>query len=202
LLPDEPFSIDPHPFQDPKDGHWYLFFAKDYLDGQRCGTGLAAVQLGENMISVEGPVASIYRACWDWQIFERGRHWYGRTWEAWHTVEGPCVMERDGRYYCLYSGGRWETPQYGVGFCAAGSALGPYGDDACSDGPSVLKEVPGKVLGPGHNTVVKGPDGETDFIIYHAWDADRTARRMCIDPLAWTSDGPVCGGPSFEERVL
>jgi GH43 family beta-xylosidase len=202
LLPDEPFSIDPHPFRDPKDGRWYLFFAKDYLDGPRCGTGLAAAELANDMLLVKGPVTPIYRARWDWQIFERNRSWYGQVWEAWHTVEGPCVLEREGRYYCLYSGGRWETPQYGIGFCAADSVLGPYGEDVGSEGPSVLKEIPGKVLGPGHNTVVKGPDGAADFIVYHAWDAEHTARRIFIDPLVWTPNGPVCDGPTFGDRVV
>ena len=30
LLPDEKFTIDAHPFRDPKDGRWYLFFSKDF----------------------------------------------------------------------------------------------------------------------------------------------------------------------------
>ena len=202
LIPEEPFTIDPHPFQDPRDGRWYLFFAKDYLEEPRCGTGLAAVSLADDMISPAGPVVPIHRACWDWQIFERNRQWHGRSWDAWHTVEGAFVLERNGRYYCLYSGGRWESSDYGVGFCVADSALGPYGDDRCGQGPSVLREVPGTVLGPGHNSVVKGPDGLSDLIVYHAWDSQRTARRMCIDPLEWTPDGPRCKGPSYTSQTL
>ena len=31
LFPDEQFSIDGHPFCDPRSGKWYLFFAKDFL---------------------------------------------------------------------------------------------------------------------------------------------------------------------------
>src|SRR5688500_3429730 len=30
LVPDQPFSIDPHPFRAP-DGTWYLFYAQDFL---------------------------------------------------------------------------------------------------------------------------------------------------------------------------
>jgi hypothetical protein len=37
---------------------------------------------------------------------------------------------------------------------------------------------------------VEDPSGQ-DLIVYHAWDVEQTARRMCIDPLIWTPDGPV-----------
>jgi beta-xylosidase len=188
LLPDEPFSIDAHPFRDPPSGQWFLYFAKDYFDTERPGTGTAVVRLGDDMMSVEGPVTDVLRAAADWQIFERNRRWYERDWAAWHTVEGPFVLFHEDRYYCLYSGGRWETEDYGVGFGVADHPLGPFTPQG--DGPTVLRGVPGKILGPGHNSVVTGPDGRTEYIVYHAWDPARTMRRMFIDPLVWTPDGP------------
>jgi len=48
------------------------------------------------------------------------------------------------------------------------------------------------VIGPGHNSVVVGPDNVTQYIVYHAWDKAHTARRMCVDKLVWTADGPRC----------
>jgi arabinan endo-1,5-alpha-L-arabinosidase len=39
-------------------------------------------------------------------------------------------------------------------------------------------------------------------MIYHAWDAGKTARRMCIDPIRWTSRGPKVDGPSTDSRPL
>jgi len=42
LIPDDPFTIDAHPFQDA-DGAWYLFYARDFLEpdgAQRVGTGI------------------------------------------------------------------------------------------------------------------------------------------------------------------
>ena len=191
LLPDEGFTIDAHPFHDPVDGRWYLFFAKDFFDG-RVGTGIAAVPLAESMVAPAGEVVTILRASADWQVHERNRQLYGRRWPAWHTVEGPCVIWHAGRYYCLYSGGAWRTFQYGVGYGMSEHVLGPYHDEWSVEGPVVLHSVPGKGLGPGHNSVVSGPDGHNEFIVYHAWDAAHTARRMCIDPLVWTADGPRC----------
>jgi GH43 family beta-xylosidase len=144
----------------------------------------------------------VVRANSDWQIFERNRHWYDQVWDAWHTVEGPFVVEHERRYYCLYSGGRWEGPDYGVGYAVADHPLGPYKDEWGHLGPSVLKGIPGQVLGPGHNSVFTGPDGKTLYVAYHAWDAAQTARRICIDPLVWTPEGPRCLGPSTEPRPI
>ena len=59
----------------------------------------------------------------------------------------------------------------------------------------VLRSVPGELEGPGHCSVVTGPDGG-DWIVYHAWDAQHTARRMCIDRIEWTAAGPRVLGPT------
>lgn len=195
LLPSEDFSIDAHPFQDPQDQRWYLFFAKDFFD-ERVGTGIAVVPLADDMCSVVGEPVAVVRASADWQIYERNREIYGKQWAAWHTVEGPFVLFHEGRYYCLYSGGSWQTPEYGVSFAVADSVTGPYHDLWSEEGPAVLRGVANQVVGPGHNSVVLGPDGRTNFMVYHAWDTAHTARRMCIDPLEWTERGPRCLGPS------
>ncbi len=193
LLPDEGFTIDAHPFRDPRDGQWYLFFAKDFFDA-RVGTGIAVVPLAADMVTAAGPPTTVLRATADWQIYERNRSIYGRTWDAWHTVEGPCVVVHDGRYYCLYSGGAWSTAGYGVGYGIATQVLGPYTDVAGAEGPSVLRGIPQRVVGPGHTSVVRGPNQRTTFLAYHAWDVGHTMRRFCLDPLVWTADGPRCVG--------
>jgi beta-xylosidase len=201
LLPDEGFTIDAHPFRDPKDGQWYLFFARDFFD-ERVGTGTAAIRLADSMIETVGPPVTILRASSDWQIFARDRHIYGQVWEAWHTVEGPFVVMREGLYYCFYSGGAWHSPDYGVSYGVAEHVLGPYRDEWSQSGPSVLQAIPDKVPGPGHNSIVTGPDGQTEFIVYHTWDVAKTARRMCIDPLLWGPEGPFCAGPTTEVQIV
>ena len=80
--------------------------------------------------------------------------------------------------------------------------MGPYSDAGNEAGPRVLKTVPGYVLGPGHNSIVLGPDGQTDYIVYHAWDTDKSARRMCLDKLIWTADGPRCDGPTWTVQTI
>jgi beta-xylosidase len=202
LLPDAGFSIDASPFRDPRTGKWYLYFASDYTENEPYGTGLAVVPLNDDLVSVAGQPRIVVRASCPWQIYERNRDYKGKLWEAWHCVEGPFVLFHEGRYYCLYSGGAWYTENYGLGFAVADNPLGPWRDEFAHHGPTVLKGIPGHVLGPGHNSVVMGPDDQTLFVVYHAWDQDRSARRMCIDPLRWTKDGPKCDGPSFEEKTV
>ena len=193
----EAFSIDASPFHDPVTDRWYLFFATDFFEG-RVGTGTAAFELNDDMQTAKSPVAvTVLRASGDWHIYERNRSIYGKTWEAWHTVEGPFVWPHEGKYYCFYSGGNWQTPLYGVGYGVADSPLGPYVDEWNQKGPAVLKGVENKVVGPGHCSVVTGPDGKTAYMIYHAWDVERTARKLCIDPIEWTKDGPRVKGPTF-----
>lgn len=195
LFPDEPFSIDGHPFFDPVSAQWYLFFAKDFFD-QRVGTALAVVRLGEDMISTVGPVTTVLRAFSDWQIYERNRTLYDQLWEAWHTVEGPFVVYRDGRYYCFYSGGNWQTPGYGVGCAVAENVTGPYRDRWSIEKASVISTIPGQLIGPGHNSVILAPDNQTYFMAYHSWNTERTKRQMCIDPIVWTEQGPKVLNPS------
>ena len=200
VLPEsEGFSIDAHPFRDPKDGRWYLYFAKDFFS-ERTGTGLAVVPLSPDMLHASETPRVVLQANADWQIYERNRDLYGRQWTAWHTVEGPCVVEHGGRYYCFYSGGNWQTRDYGVSFAVADHPLGPW-QHATEPGPIVLREKPGEVLGPGHNSYAVAPDG-TELLVYHAWDPERRARRMCIDPLVWTPDGPRCMGPTTTPQSI
>ena len=39
-------------------------------------------------------------------------------------------------------------------------------------------------------------------MVYHAWDPNLTARKMFIDPIRWTPEGPKVDGPSTEPKTL
>ena len=203
--PDEvPFAIDPHPFRD-LDGRWYLFHARDFLDPvddtgreARCGTALVVSAL-RDMTTLGREVRTVARARCDWQRFAARRTMYGREFD-WHTLEGPCVVRGiDQRYYCLYSGGCWQTDTYGVDFVVAPSIDGPWSDEGTERGPRVLRTVPGRVIGPGHCSIVQADDAAW-MLAYHAWDAAMTARRFCIDPIEFTPAGPRSRGPSWTPR--
>jgi arabinan endo-1,5-alpha-L-arabinosidase len=58
------------------------------------------------------------------------------------------------------------------------------------------------VRGPGHHCIVKGPDGKTDYFVYHAWDASMKVRQLCIDRLEWTLEGPRLRGPTYTPQPV
>jgi len=149
--------------------------------------------------TLAGAPVAVLDATADWQRFQRDRQMYGAL-HDWHTLEGPCVVRRAGRLWCLYSGGRWEGPDYGVSWAVADHPFGPW-TGAPGEGPAVLRSSPGRLLGPGHNSVVTGPDGG-DWLVYHAWDAEWIARRMCLDRVTWTPDGPRTAGPTSEPQSV
>jgi arabinan endo-1,5-alpha-L-arabinosidase len=196
LTPAERFAIDPHPFLDV-DGTWYLFYARDVLEGERVGTMLA-VDVLDGMTRLAGRPVPALAPSGDWQIFRRQRPMYGRVYD-WHTLEGPFVRRRDDRYVLFYSGGNWEEATYGVAWASAPHPLGPWTEPPGQE--RLLRTVPGRVIGPGHNSVVEGPEGQ-DVLVYHAWDAAGTARRLFLDPLTWTAEGPVTDGPTWYETDL
>jgi arabinan endo-1,5-alpha-L-arabinosidase len=186
------FTIDPFPFRDD-DGQWYFFYACNFpfeSGDQHAGTGIAVDRLVD-MTRLGCDRRVVVRAAHDWTLYESNR-WmsvYGKTF-TWHTIEGPCVLKHDGRVYCFYSGANWQTPRYGLDYVVAQSPLGPY--TAGGESARVLHGIPGKVRGPGHNSVVTGPDKKTQYVLYHAWDAVMKRRQLCVDKLDWTPDGPRC----------
>lgn len=203
---DSQFTIDAHPFQDT-DGQWYLFYARDFTDtdnGYYPGTGLVVDRL-VGMTQLAHEARTVLRARHKWTLFEANRVMplYGnRTFAQWHTLEGPFVRRHAGRYYCFFSGANFLTDRYGVDYCVAEHVLGPYTDSGSNAGARVLHSVPGHVRGPGHHSHVLGPDGRTEYLAYHAWNAAMTERHLCIDPLAWTAQGPRCLGPTYTPQPL
>lgn len=191
LFPNEPFTIDAHPFCDPADGRRYLFFCRDYFDG-RAGTGIAAVTLSSDGLLPTSEPTTILRASADWQIYERNRTWYGKSWSAWHTAEGPFVVFHEGRYWLFYSGGSWKSDRYGIGCAVAEDVLGPYAEEP--GGPSVLA-ASADLIGPGHCSVFRGPKSR-DILAFHAWNEERTMRQLHLLPLDWTERGPVAIPPN------
>jgi beta-xylosidase len=197
---DIPFAIDPHPFRDD-DGRWYLFHARDFLDTYhdtvgliRAGTALVVSELA-TMTRLASSSHTILRAYHDWQRFAADRPMYGQIFD-WHTLEGPFVIKEQGRYYCFYSGGCWQADTYGVDYTVADQVMGPYQIEADLSAPRVLRTVPGKVIGPGHCSMVTAPDNVTKLIIYHAWDLAMTGRRMCMDTLYFENESPRSRGPT------
>jgi GH43 family beta-xylosidase len=189
LTPNETFAIDPHPFQD-SDGTWYLYFARDVLEGSRPGTHLAVDRL-TGMTQLAGEPSEVLAPSADWQIYARARSMYGQVFD-WHTMEGPTVVLRNGRYWMTYSGGSWEGHGYGVSWATAEHPLGPW-THAPADAPRLL-ETTTELFGPGHSSLTTDSHGR-DVIVFHAWDQAMTGRRMHLRYIDFTPEGPQVDGP-------
>lgn len=195
-LTTEEFAIDPHVFVD-EDGAKYLFYATDFLSHTHIGTGIVMDRMID-WFSLAGKPRPITRARYAWQVYDPQRTSKGGA--RWHTVEGPSVLKRKGRYYQMFSGGNWQNISYGVSYAFSDDLAATEEWQQVSDGSKVLpilRTLPGKVVGPGHNSVVRGPDNQQWFCVYHRWADDGSARLMCIDPLDWAGQEMIVLGPSF-----
>ena len=197
-LAHNPFAIDATAFRDD-DGQWYLFYATDFYDSDATtfrGTALVMDKL-KTMTELDGHPQTVMRAHWSWQLYLPHRL-MGGVRADWYTLEGPCVTRHDGKYYCFYSGGNYGNDTYGVDSLVADRITGPWRETGQYRGPQIMRSVPGKVIGPGHNGLVTAPDGQ-DYLVYHAWNQDMTRRQMWVDPLEWTDHGPQVA--RFVERI-
>ena len=186
-----PFAIDPHPFRDPQDGQWYLFYSRDFLDtddGYRVGTGIVVDRLINNMTALAGVETLVLRAKHDWQLYQRNRSIYGHNYD-WYTLEGAATWQQEsGSYICFYSGGNWQNKSYGVDYGVAfSSPMGPYTENS-TDQARVTHSIEGIIIGPGHNSIIRGRDNQTTYIVYHAWNDAKTIRSPYISQLNWKSE--------------
>jgi arabinan endo-1,5-alpha-L-arabinosidase len=114
------------------------------------------------------------------------------------AIEGVFIILRRNQYYLFASfdfccRGAQSTYYTVVG--RSQSVLGPYVDRAGKPmmeggGTIILAAGPDEKRwrGPGHIAILA--DGEKDYIVYHAYDADNNGRpTLRIAPMSWTNDG-------------
>jgi arabinan endo-1,5-alpha-L-arabinosidase len=111
------------------------------------------------------------------------------------AVEAPFVIRRGGFYYLFMSfdfccRGVDSTYNIRVGRCA--EITGPYldrdGKPLLDGGGTLVRAGSGRWRGPGHNAVYR--EGDTDWLVYHAYDADeRGVPKLRIEELRWDDTG-------------
>jgi len=188
-LTHEPFAIDAHAFADV-DGSRWLFYATDFLDRSHVGTGTVRDRL-LNPFALAGNPLPVALPRHDWHVYHPNRPEKGGV--RWHTVEGPFVLWRKGVYYEMFSGGNWQNPTYGVSYAKA-RTLDGTGEWEQADLP-ILRSG-GEVVGPGHNSAVRGPDNRQMWCVYHRWSAGSKERVLAIDPLDWAGERMLVLGPT------
>lgn len=189
----EQFAIDGHVFMGD-DGAWQLFYATDFLAHSHIGTGTVRDRMLDPLTLVGDP-QPVTLPRYDWHVYDPQRAEKGGV--RWHTIEGPFVLAHKRRFYQMFSGGNWQNPSYGVSYAVAARPDQPGEWQQVADGERVrpvLCTIPGRVIGPGHNSVVRGPDNRQLYAVYHRWHDG--ARVLSLDRLEWAGERMLIDGPS------
>ena len=117
-------------------------------------------------------------------------------------VEGPFMLKRGGKYYFMWSEGKWRQSNYKVAYAISDSPFGPFRRIA-----TILEGDPEIGTGAGHHSVIKGKGEDEYYIVYHRHpigSTDGNNRVICIDRLEFAPDGtilPVRMTPSADTRL-
>jgi len=120
----------------------------------------------------------------------------GRAWEG-PVVENPSMIRFSGRLYLFYSGNRWYTGRYAVGYAVCRSVVGPC---RRTQHHPLLGSGRG-VWGPGGGSAFRGPRGQL-LLAYAAWPARRVGseRRLHIATLEARRHGKLVVTRRFRQR--
>lgn len=104
-------------------------------------------------------------------------------------VEGPFMFIKDDKYYFMWSEGGWTGPDYKVAYAIADSPFGPF-----ERIDTILEQDPAVATGAGHHSVIKVPNEEKYFIVYHRRPLGLTEsyeRVTCIEELHFDENGHI-----------
>lgn len=189
------FCLDATVFK--HQGLWYYLWAQKSptVPGNSC---LFIASMRDSLTLSSGPVM-ISKPEFDWET------------QGFLVNEGPSVLRRHGRVFVTYSASATDD-RYCVGLLSASEGDDLLNADAWqkSAQPVFASDAERRIFGPGHNSFTQSPDGETDYLVYHArnytditgdplWDPNRHA---CVQAFQWDERGyPRFGRPQpyFEE---
>ncbi|MBE6287068.1 MAG: glycoside hydrolase [Mediterranea massiliensis] len=169
-------QIDGDVFEDPVSGKTYFYWGNGYMAG---------AELNKDMVSLKKKTITVMTP-------------KGGTLKDYNYREAPYVFYRNGLYYFMWSVDDTGSPNYHVAYGTSKSPLGPI---EVAKQPIVLIQDPSKeIYGPAHNSVLKLPGTEDEWIIvYHRInknflkreDGPGYHRETCIDKLEFNADGTI-----------
>lgn len=104
-------------------------------------------------------------------------------------VEGPFMFIKEGKYYFMWSEGGWTGPDYKVAYAIADSPFGPFERIG-----TILERDPEVAVGAGHHSVIKVPNKDKYFIVYHRRPLGKEGaneRVTCIDEMKFDKKGRI-----------
>ena len=102
-------------------------------------------------------------------------------------VEGPFMFIRNNKYYFMWSEGGWTGPDYKVAYAISDSPFGPFKRIA-----TILEQDKTIATGAGHHSVIKIPNEDTYYIVYHRRPLGKTEaheRETCIERMTFDDQG-------------
>jgi arabinan endo-1,5-alpha-L-arabinosidase len=163
-------AIDPYVLG-REDGRHFLFWGS-------AGRPIIAQELSPDGLRVIGdPVEVLPRSSGEYESL----------------IEGAWITEHDGAFYLFYSGDACcgEDAHYAVMVARAADPLGPYTRDP--NNPILAANA--AFTAPGHNSTIRGPDGN-DWMLYHAMirAEGSSFRFLFLDRIDWVDGWPVING--------
>lgn len=112
-------------------------------------------------------------------------------------TEGPTVVKRNGKYYMTYTGNHIWSKAYRVNYSSSISPMTGF-TPASSQNP-ILINTEGNHVGLGHNSIVRGPDLDSDYMVYH--NHASPGRNMNLDRIVWNGDKMIVLGPTTSTQT-
>lgn len=112
-------------------------------------------------------------------------------------TEAPTVFKRQGQYYMTYVGNHVWSKAYRINYATSDSPTKNFKEKLLQN--PILLKTEGKNVGLGHNSIIRGPDLDSEFIVYHSHA--NPGRYINMDRIAWNGDKMTVLGPTtFEQQ--
>ena len=180
--------IDGHVFIDD-DGSRYFYYDRDCSEHMTNGnheSHIYVCMLDETFTKIVGEKKMIIKPEQPWEI-KTG---------LWRWNEGAFVIKHEKTYYLMYSAGFYASKSYAIGYATSDHPMGPF--IKAEENP-ILSSLENKISGPGHNSVIKGPDGKT-YCVYHVhthYDKPSENRQVFMDELIFFKGKLMIKGPTL-----
>ena len=195
LIPEKGSYIDAHILID--DGIPYLYYVKDNYENVIAGTHVSHIyvrRMTDDLLGVTADEPTL--------LLKPDQAWESPH-DDYQWNEGPFVLKQNGQYYLMYSANYFASHDYAIGYAVSDSPTGPF--EKSENNPVLAKNLDIGISGPGHNSVIKGFDNKTLYVVYHIHtDPVHPSgdRRMAIDRLYFDGDELRVDGPTADEGVL
>lgn len=111
-------------------------------------------------------------------------------------TEGPTIIKRNSKYYMTYTGNHVWNKAYRVDYASSESPIADFSNNL--DQNPILIKTEGSNVGLGHNSIVRGPDLDSEYIVYHSHA--NPGRYLNLDRIAWNGEKMLVLGPTSTEQ--